>query len=123
MVNVENLEIIIFAEKAERQCLTYQWNALKLLNNTGQFMTPEQNKEMLALLDKSEKEYSTWDKIGTITNYSEGIRKHMNDALNLEYIEKEKIKDRKFKVLVDCVNGAGVYCIPDLLSILDPGKF
>ena len=92
-----------------------QWNALKLLNNTGQFMTPEQNKEMLALLDKSEKVYSTWDKIGTITNYSEGIRKHMNDALNLEYIEKDKIKDRKFKVLVDCVNGAGVYCIPDLL--------
>lgn len=92
-----------------------QWNALKLLNNTGQFMTPEQNKEMLALLDKSEKVYSTWDKIGTITNYSEGIRKHMNDVLNLEYIEKEKIKDRKFKVLVDCVNGAGVYCIPYLL--------
>ncbi len=92
-----------------------QWNALKLLNNTGQFMTPEQNKEMLALLGNSEKIYSTWDKLGTKTNFAEGLRKHMNDVLNLEFIEKEKIKDRKFKVLVDCVNGAGVYCIPDLL--------
>ncbi len=92
-----------------------EWNALKLLNNTGQFMTPSQNKEMIALLEKSEDNYSTWDNIGTKTQFIEGLKKHMSDVLNLEFIEKEKIRNRNFKVLVDCVNGAGVYCIPDLL--------
>ena len=92
-----------------------EWNALKLLNDTGQFMTPEQNKEMISLLAKSEDHYPTWDKLGKKTMFIEGLKKHMDDVLNMEFIEKEKIKARKFKVLVDCVNGAGVYCIPELL--------
>ncbi len=93
-----------------------EWNALKLLNSTGQFMTPDQNKEMLALLDESENNYSSWDKLGNKTLFIEGLKKHVADVLNLEFIDKEKIKARKFKVLVDCVNGAGSYVIPDLLK-------
>ncbi len=92
-----------------------QWNALKLLNSTGQFMTPEENYEMLASLDKALDIYNSWENIGTITNYSEGLNKHVEDVLKLKYIDIEKIRSRKFKALVDCVNGAGVYVIPDLL--------
>ncbi len=92
-----------------------QWNALKLLNNTGQFMTPEQNKEMLKLLEISDKSFCSWDKVGKLTVYKEGLQKHVDDVLNLKHINRKEIAKRKFKVLVDCVNGAGVYVIPDLL--------
>lgn len=95
-----------------------EWNALKLLNKTGQFMTPEENKKLQALLPAANKNYKSWDKIGTRTDYRKAIDDHVNSVLNLKYINKEKIRKRKFKVLVDCVNGAGVYVIPDLLRKL-----
>ena len=91
-----------------------EWNALKLLNNTGQFMTPEENKTLMKLLDSGKKSFMTWDKLGKKT-FSEGVKDHVNDVLNLKYINVKEIRKRKFKVLVDCVNGAGVYVIPGLL--------
>src|SRR5690606_20529156 len=51
-----------------------------------------------------------------LTSYEEGLKIHMQDVLNLKYINREEIRKRKFKVLVDCVNGAGVYVIPQLLK-------
>ena len=93
-----------------------QWNALKLLNSTGQFMSPEENIELTKILSKNINEYVTWDKIGSLTSTEEGLKKHVQDVLKLKYINLEAIKERKFKVLVDCVNGAGVYVIPDLLK-------
>jgi len=92
-----------------------EWNALKLLNKTGQFMTPEENLQLKRLLPSADKNYKPWNKIGTRTDYKEGINDHVNSVLNLKYIQKAKIRRRKFKVLVDCVNGAGVYVIPGLL--------
>jgi phosphomannomutase len=92
-----------------------EWNALKLLNSTGQFMTPEENTELLQILNLSQNKYRSWDKIGKTAFYSEGIKKHMNDVLGMKHINRDKIRSKKFKVLVDCVNGAGTYVIPDLL--------
>jgi len=92
-----------------------QWNALKLLNSTGQFMTQEQNLEMKKLLDKAANDFVEWNKLGKLTNYQEGLKKHVEDVKHLKNIHIEDIRKRKFKVLVDCVNGAGVYVIPDLL--------
>ncbi len=92
-----------------------EWNALKLLNSTGQFMTPEENKYMLKKLDDAQNNYSDWENLGKLTYYEEGLKKHMNDVINMQFIDVEKIRNKKFRVLVDCVNGAGVYVIPDLL--------
>ncbi|HRI47484.1 MAG TPA: phosphoglucosamine mutase [Ignavibacteriaceae bacterium] len=94
-----------------------QWNALKLLNSTGQFMTPEENIELLKCVENP-LTYSTWDRLGTYSNYSEGLEIHKRDVLALKYIDVEAIRRKKFKVLVDCVNGAGVYVIPQLLREL-----
>lgn len=91
-----------------------EWNALKLLNSTGQFMTPEENVELQKLLNNPTP-YKSWEKLGKLTYYTEGLKRHMNDALNLKYVNKEAIRKRKFKVLADCVNGAGAYCIPEFL--------
>jgi len=92
-----------------------EWNALKLLNITGQFMTPDENKTMLGNLEAAQGNYSSWDKLGKLTYYEEGLKKHMEDVIKMPFIELEKIRKKKFRVLVDCVNGAGVYVIPDLL--------
>jgi phosphomannomutase len=92
-----------------------EWNALKLLNSTGQFMTPDENKSMLENLEASQNKYSSWEKLGKLIYYKEGLKKHVHDVLNMQFIEFEQIRKKKFRVLVDCVNGAGVYVIPDLL--------
>ena len=93
-----------------------EWNALKLLNYTGQFMTPEENKAMLEKLDDAGRNYKRWDEIGKNSFYNEGMQNHVNAVLSLKYIDLEAIRNRKFKVLVDCVNGAGASVIPQLLK-------
>jgi phosphomannomutase len=92
-----------------------EWNALKLLNSTGQFMSPEENVTMLKLLNDSQNNYAAWNKLGKLTSYEKGLKKHVEDVLNMQFIDADKIRKKKFHVLVDCVNGAGVYVIPDLL--------
>jgi len=93
-----------------------EWNALKLLNSTGQFMSPDEHEQMKIFLDKPNT-YVDWSKIGKRTIYSQGISNHIEAILKLPVIDIEKIKSKKFKVLVDCVNGAGAYCIPDYLKL------
>ncbi len=93
-----------------------EWNALKLLNSQGEFMTVEENKIILQNLEDSVNNYQPWNKLGKEEKYSEGLINHMNDVLNLEYIDVEAIRRRKFKVLLDCVNGAGSYIMPQLLE-------
>ncbi len=93
-----------------------EWNALKLLNDEGEFMTPAQNAEMLELLDKSVNSYQVWDGLGKFECYEEGLENHLRDVLKMEHIDIEAIKKRKFKVLLDCVNGAGSFIMPRLLK-------
>jgi phosphomannomutase len=93
-----------------------EWNALKLLNSTGQFMTPEENVKMLELLKDADNKFVSWEKLGKLTIFEEGLKRHVNDSIHLKYINIDQIRKRKFKVVADCVNGAGAYVIPDLLS-------
>ncbi|MFO7526112.1 MAG: phosphoglucosamine mutase [Ignavibacteriaceae bacterium] len=93
-----------------------EWNALKLLNRSGQFMSPDEHEIMKKYLD-IQSSYKSWEKIGKSTVFNEVINNHINAILNLPVIELERIKNKKFKVVADCVNGAGAYCIPDLLKL------
>ena len=98
-----------------------EWNALKLLNSTGQFMTPEENVKLKERLNRNKKNgdnFKSWDKIGKSKQFRGALKNHVESVLKLKYIDKAKINRRKFKVLVDCVNGAGVYVIPDMLREL-----
>lgn len=92
-----------------------EWNALKLLNSTGQFMTPEENVKMLELLNRTPNKFVSWEKLGKYSLYEEGLKRHVHDSMNLKYINLDQINKRKFRVVADCVNGAGVYIIPQLL--------
>ena len=93
-----------------------EWNALKLLNSTGQFMAPDENIKMLGLLNSTENKFVHWEKTGKLTLFEEGLKRHVYDAMHIKYVNISQIRKRKFKVVADCVNGAGVYVIPDLLS-------
>lgn len=95
-----------------------EWNALKLLNRKGEFMSPEENVEMLSLLEDADKKYVEWNRLGKLKNYSKGLDDHIEAVLKMKYINVAKIRRRKFKVLLDCVNGAGAYSMPKLLEKL-----
>ncbi len=95
-----------------------EWNALKLLNGTGQFLTSEENAEMLKFLSNKNIRYKAWNELGKYSFYKEGLYYHKDDVLKMNLIDINAIKKRKFKVVADCVNGAGVYIIPQLLKEL-----
>jgi len=95
-----------------------EWNALKLLNRSGEFMTPEENRQMLSNIENANSSYSSWNKLGKLTSYTKGLDAHIEAVLKLPFINVPKIRRRKFKVLLDCVNGAGSYSMPKLLEKL-----
>jgi phosphomannomutase len=95
-----------------------EWNALKLLNKTGQFLSPEEFAQMQKYLEQTELSYKSWDKIGKRTEYKQGIQNHIDAILDLGIIYLDEIRKRKFKVVLDCVNGAGAYVLPEFLKEL-----
>ncbi|KAF0153475.1 MAG: phosphomannomutase [Ignavibacteria bacterium] len=95
-----------------------EWNALKLLNKKGEFMTTEENNQMLSILELANNNYAVWNKLGKLTSYSQGLDDHIEAVLKLPFINISKIRKKKFKVLLDCVNGAGAYSMPKLLEKL-----
>ena len=95
-----------------------EWNALKLLNSKGEFMTPEENKTMLANFEKAQDRYKPWNELGVYKEFPEGLKIHMDAVLQMPHLDVEKIRQRKFRVLLDCVNGAGSYVMPEFLEQL-----
>jgi phosphomannomutase len=93
-----------------------EWNALKLLNKTGQFLSPEEFKIMQGYLDKNQYDYKSWDRIGKRTEYKQGTQNHIDAVLDLGIIYFDEIRKRRFKVVLDCVNGAGAFVLPDFLK-------
>lgn len=93
-----------------------EWNALKLLNGTGQFLSPAEYVLLQKFLADGQSNYKSWDKIGKWTEYSKGIQNHIDAIFDLGIIYVDEIRKKRFKVLVDCVNGAGAYILPDFLK-------
>jgi phosphomannomutase len=85
-----------------------EWNALKFLNGKGMFLGPDEVKELFARADAFEKKESI----------SNGDEMHIKATLALPFVDVQKIKERKFKVAVDAVNGAGSFALPKLLEEL-----
>ncbi len=95
-----------------------QWNALKLLNNQGEFLNDAQGKEILALAAKNEFTYSDIDSIGSIETTDKYNTVHINKVLALPLVDVEAIKKANFTIAVDCVNSVGGVILPDLLQAL-----
>lgn len=95
-----------------------EWNALKLMNQNGEFLSPEENKIMLSKLESASTNYSAWNKLGKYEFYKNGLNDHIKAVLKTPFTDVKKIRKRKFKVLLDCVNGAGSYSMPKFLEKL-----
>ena len=94
-----------------------QWNALKLLNSDGTFLTPSQAKNFLELEESFKPEFKKWNELGKYQFIEKAYQLHIEKILNLDIIDIDLIKSKKFKVLVDCVNGAGVKAVPEMLEM------
>jgi len=95
-----------------------EWNALKFLNQQGIFLNESENKKLLKIFDENDYQPVAWDKVGSIRQRHDSVEVHLKKILNLDYIDVEKIKKKRFKVVLDCVNGAAGVISPLLLESL-----
>ena len=95
-----------------------QWNALKLLNAKGEFLSGADGKEILDLVEAEDYNFAEVHDLGTVTENTDSLEKHVDAILALPYIETEKIKAANFKVAIDAVNSTGGIAIPYLLKRL-----
>ena len=95
-----------------------QWNALKLLNSHGEFLTKADGNEVLDIAEREDFEYADVDSLGKIINDSSFDDRHIESVLNLQLVDAEAIRDAKFKVCVDSINSVGGVILPRLLDRL-----
>ncbi|WP_372920652.1 phosphoglucosamine mutase [Salegentibacter sp.] len=95
-----------------------QWNALKLLNEKGEFLDGEQGAKILDIAESEDFNFTDVDSLGKITSKENYMNIHIEEVLKLKLVEAEKIKAADFKVVVDGVNSTGGIVIPDLLKKL-----
>ena len=95
-----------------------QWNALKLLNEKGEFLNDKEGKQVLALAEQEDFLFPDVDTIGKVILREDFNPTHIEQVLALKLVDVEKVKARKFKVVVDAVNSIGGVVIPALLEKL-----
>ena len=95
-----------------------QWNALKLLNEKGEFLNDKEGKQILALAEEEEFIFPDVDSIGKVILREDFNPTHIEQVLALKLVDVEKVKARHFKVVVDAVNSIGGVVIPALLRKL-----
>ncbi len=95
-----------------------QWNALKLLNNKGEFLNDADGKDVLARAEKAEFQYNDIDSLGHIEHKNTYNTIHINKVLSLPLVDVNAIKNANFTVAIDCVNAVGGLILPELLEKL-----
>ena len=118
------VEVAVPMEKAEGGIILTashnpkQWNALKLLNEKGEFLSGEDGAEILEIAEKSDFDFADVDSLGKVTSKSDYIDIHIEEVLKLPLVDAEKIKAANFTVAVDGVNSTGGIAVPQLLKKL-----
>lgn len=94
-----------------------QWNALKLLNEKGEFLNAKEGEEVLRIAEAEDFDYAHIDHVGTLSerDYTD---KHIQAVLDLELVDVDAIKAADFEVAIDCVNSVGGIVLPKLLKAL-----
>ena len=95
-----------------------QWNALKLLNSHGEFLTKDDGNEVLDIAEREDFEYAEVDHLGKIINDTSFDDRHIESVLNLNLVDAEAIRKAGFKVCVDSINSVGGVILPKLLDRL-----
>src|SRR5690554_6808704 len=95
-----------------------QWNALKLLNAKGEFVSGLDGAEILKIAENDDYHFAEVDDLGTYAKNEEGIQIHIDKILQLPLVNVQAIAEKKFKVVIDAVNSTGGISIPPLLDKL-----
>ena len=117
-------EIAVPAEKAQGGIILTashnpkQWNALKLLNEKGEFLSASDGAKILEIAEKDDFLYADVDALGKKTNKNEYLDIHINQILQLPLVDVESIKKANFRIAIDAVNSVGGIAIPALLKAL-----
>ena len=99
-----------------------QWNALKLLNEHGEFLDAEEGNEVLRIAAEEAFEYADIDHLGSYREDFTYNQKHIDSVLALKLVDVEAIRSAQFKVAIDCVNSVGGIILPELLERLGVEK-
>ena len=118
------VEVAVPLEKAEGGIILTashnpkQWNALKLLNEKGEFLNGEEGLKILEIAEAEAFDFSDVDDLGVIMINDSYMDIHIDEVLNLPLIDVDAVKAAKFKVVVDGVNSSGGIIIPRLLELM-----
>ncbi|WP_100628519.1 phosphoglucosamine mutase [Algoriphagus formosus] len=118
------VELAVPAEKADGGIILtashnpIQWNALKLLNAKGEFISDAEGKDILEKAETEDFSFAEVKKLGAYTAIDDYLDRHIQHVLDLELVDVEAIKARGFKVVVDAVNSTGGIVVPKLLKAL-----
>jgi phosphomannomutase len=93
------------------------WNGMKFIAPTGMFLNGEENAAFWSIANRGSFEYRSWDHQGVIRHQPEFIDEHIAAIVSLPYIDLQRIRTKKFKVVVDCVNASGGIIVPKLLRL------
>jgi len=99
-----------------------QWNALKLLNAKGEFISDAEGKSILERAEKELFEYAGVDDLGKIVRIDTTLQEHIKAILNLPYVNQKAIKGADFNVVVDAINSSGAIAMPELLAAIGVSK-
>ncbi len=95
-----------------------QWNALKLLNQKGEFLSEADGAEVLRLAEAEDFDFAPVTKLGKVTQSSSVLKRHIQDILAYPLVDVTAIRARNFRVVVDAVNSSGGFAVPMLLEAL-----
>ena len=118
------VEIAVTSEKASGGIILtashnpMQWNALKLLNEDGEFLSASDGEEVLRLAEQQQFDFAPVTKLGKIEYREDYFRKHIDMVLDLPLVDAHAIRNRNFRIVVDAVNSTGGIVVPMLLEEL-----
>jgi phosphomannomutase len=95
-----------------------EWNALKLLNGNGEFISAQDGAEVLAIAEKEEFVFAPVDKLGITTENKTALQQHIEAVVNYPLVDVAAITKKKFKIVVDAINSTGAIAVPALLKEL-----
>jgi len=99
-----------------------QWNALKLLNQKGEFLTAKDGQELMRIVKQDQPVYEEVTGLGTYTSSDSYLLKHIDLILDIPLVDPEAIKEAQFSIVIDAVNSTGGLAIPLLLEVLGVNK-
>lgn len=95
-----------------------EWNALKLLNSRGEFISGDEGKLILKSAEKEDFKFAKVDKLGTYTKDDSQLKKHIDAIVKYELVDADAIRKKNFRVVIDAINSTGSIAVPALLKEL-----